>query len=76
MDKKSSTNYEKHIVKCPYCDKDVLDHMTICPYCEKELPVGYKEMSAKTKKIVKIVLWVIMGVGAVTLIILKVLDII
>lgn len=76
MKKVSSTNYEKHVVKCPYCDKDVLDHMTICPYCEKDLPQGYREISPKTKKIVKIVLWIVMGAAAVTLIILKVLDII
>ncbi len=73
--KKSITNYEKHVIKCPSCGKDVLDHMAICPYCQGKLQVGYSELSKKTKKTVKIVLWIILGALSVTLIILKVLDI-
>jgi ribosomal protein L32 len=74
--KQSSSNFEKHIIKCPSCGKDILDHMSKCPYCESELPTSYREMSPKTKKTVKIVLWVLLGILAVTVIILKGLDII
>lgn len=33
---------KKHIVSCPACGKDVLDHMTECPFCHAALrPKGY-----------------------------------
>lgn len=73
---KSATNYEKHVVKCPSCDKEVLDHMRKCPFCESDLPVLYQPMSQKAKKTVKIILWIILGAFGVALIVLKVLDII
>ena len=42
---------QKHVVTCPHCKKDVLDHMTKCPHCGGELtPLGYKPMAEKTKK--------------------------
>jgi len=50
--------------------------MSKCPYCESELTTSYREMPAKTKKTVKIVLWILLGMLAVTLIVLKILDII
>jgi len=49
----------KHIVPCPYCGKDALDHMTVCPSCSGELkPKGYVPASPGKYKFVK------RGVGA------------
>lgn len=31
----------RHVVQCPECGKDVLDHMTKCPYCNAELKSAY-----------------------------------
>jgi hypothetical protein len=31
---KSVTGYEKHIVQCTSCGKDILDHMAVCPFCK------------------------------------------
>jgi len=33
-------NLEKHLVKCPHCGRDVLDHMTECPFCHGALMPG------------------------------------
>ena len=31
-----------HLVQCPSCGKDVLDHMAQCPFCKGQLtPKGY-----------------------------------
>ena len=69
--KQSSTNFEKHIVKCPHCGKDILDHMAKCPFCEGDIKGGYKGINPKTAKKIKVVLWIIVGAVAVTLIVLK-----
>lgn len=65
----SFSRYEKHLVECPHCHKDVLDHMTECPFCKGELtPVGYYSSAPQTPeqrrmaKIVRIVFWVIAGI--------------
>ena len=29
--------YEKHLLPCPHCGKDVLDHMRECPFCHGRL---------------------------------------
>ncbi|MEG1548360.1 MAG: hypothetical protein RR232_05925 [Clostridia bacterium] len=50
----SLTDYKKHLVQCPHCGKDVLDHMTECPSCKGELsPGGYKPMSPEKLRSVK-----------------------
>jgi hypothetical protein len=28
---------QRHLVKCPHCGRDVLDHMSVCPVCEGAL---------------------------------------
>ena len=30
-------NYKKHVIQCPHCGKDALDHMETCPHCEGAL---------------------------------------
>lgn len=42
-----------HLVPCPQCGKDVLDHMTECPFCHASIkPTAYSPMDpAQIKKI-------------------------
>ncbi|MHB1454126.1 MAG: hypothetical protein ACYCYM_09290 [Saccharofermentanales bacterium] len=51
--KKSVTGYEKHIVQCPECGKDILDHMTVCPFCKAPVATSVYSVydAAKVKKI-------------------------
>jgi hypothetical protein len=64
--KKGFTNYEKHLVPCSNCGRDVLDHMTQCPFCKKPLsPLAYKPIDPDKLKKVKLVLTIILGVIAV-----------
>lgn len=30
-------SYKKHLVPCPTCQKDVLDHMEVCPFCKAQI---------------------------------------
>lgn len=54
---KESKFISKHIVKCPHCQKDILDHMRECPFCKGTLtPQGYTPMNVRTKKKLKIIL--------------------
>lgn len=31
----------RHVVPCPHCNKEVLDHMTECPFCKGKLKPRY-----------------------------------
>ena len=47
---------ERHIVTCPHCGGRALDHMTVCPNCGGELsPLGYRPLSEKTRKRMRII---------------------
>ncbi|HHT86799.1 MAG TPA: hypothetical protein GXZ61_03900 [Clostridiales bacterium] len=62
----------KHIVQCPHCGADALDHMTSCPKCKGELePRGYSPIIATPtqKRIKKILSIILYGILAVLLII-------
>jgi len=61
MSKKTSlTNFEKHLVKCPSCGKDVLDHMTECPFCHAKLsPSRYTTLDPEKQKKIKRILTII-----------------
>lgn len=52
---------KRHLVACPHCGRDVLDHMTVCPFCGGELtPAGYRETDpeklARIRKISNLIL--------------------
>ncbi len=66
--RKRQARLQKHIVTCPHCGEDALDHMTKCPHCGGELtPSGYKPMDEeKRKKIQRISL--IVGAAAAVVI--------
>ena len=55
----------KHIVICPHCNKEVLDHMTQCPFCKGQLtPKGYTpimddETRRRVKRTTNIIFWTI-----------------
>lgn len=76
MKKEKEPRYKKHIVKCPSCQKDILDHMSICPYCNTPISGVYKELDPMIKKRIKISLTVILGLTALILIILKATQVI
>ena len=51
---KQNERMRRHIVICPHCGKEVLDHMTECPHCKGELmPAGYRPPEEKTLRKVK-----------------------
>lgn len=58
--RKRQEQMQKHIVKCPHCGKDVLDHMTECPNCHGKLdPRGYTPMSDEKRKKIRFVTYAI-----------------
>ena len=69
--KKSVTNLEKHLVKCPSCGKDVLDHMTECPFCHAKLsPSNYSSLDPDKQKKIKRILTIILMIIAIILFLL------
>ena len=75
METKSKRSYEKHLVHCPNCGKDVLDHMTQCPFCKGPLkPSGYDPKDAESLKKIKRVLTILLSVIAVIVFILLVIN--
>ncbi len=60
----------KHIVICPHCKKEVLDHMTQCPFCMGKLtPRGYTPiMNSETQRRVKLITTIVLSVIAGALI--------
>ena len=69
--KKSMTNLEKHLVKCPSCGKDVLDHMTECPFCHAELtPSNYTTLDPEKQKKIKRILTIVLMIIAVVVFLL------
>lgn len=62
-DSKRMERLRKHIVTCPHCGKEALDHMTRCPSCGGTLtPRGYnptmsEESRKRFKRTVSWILW-------------------
>jgi hypothetical protein len=68
-------NTKKHIVQCPSCGRDVLDHMTECPFCKGKLePLGYRPQDTEQLKKVKLTLNIIAGAAAFLLILWLILS--
>ena len=52
---KRRARVEKHVVVCPHCGKNVLDHMSECPYCKGALvPSGYKPVDPEKFRKIKL----------------------
>ena len=68
--KLSGWSYERHIVQCPVCGKDILDHMTQCPFCKSEITIGgVKPISQDTIKRVRLIALVVGIVIALVIIV-------
>ena len=51
---------EEHFTQCPHCGEGVMDHMTKCPHCGGALePKGYKPLTDKQIKKIKIVTYIV-----------------
>ncbi|MEG1923332.1 MAG: hypothetical protein RR054_01735 [Clostridia bacterium] len=73
--KEKKTNYEKHLIKCEHCGKDVLDHFTECPFCHGELKgYGYKPMSDTEIKKIKTPLFIIGAIIAIVIVLIFVIK--
>ena len=69
--KKQEARMQAHIVKCPHCGADALDHMTRCPKCGGALtPSGYTPMSEEKRKKIRMITYPIGLVIAVAVIVL------
>jgi uncharacterized membrane protein YvbJ len=62
-------NTEKHIVKCPHCGKDMLDHMSECPSCHEKIEHKYSPMDEVRLKRVKMITNVVGAIIAIGLIV-------
>lgn len=68
---KREARLKSHVVACPHCGKDVLDHMTQCPYCNQPItPVNYRSMSAEKRRAIQKVTYAVGAVVAIVIIIL------
>ena len=67
MSEKDLSRFKRHMVKCPHCGKDVLDHMTECPFCHGELDgYAYRPLDTeKTRRIRTILGMVILALAAI-----------
>lgn len=64
--------FEKHLVKCPHCGKDVLDHMKECPFCKGELKgSSYGGIDPASKKWIRTVLTVVFIAAAILIYLIK-----
>ncbi len=69
-EKKRSPSLQKHIVLCPHCGKEALDHMTKCPSCGSELtPRGYDSRNSEKYKPIRKTLMIIFSILAAILVV-------
>ncbi len=69
---KRLSNYERHLVPCPHCGKDILDHFTECPHCGGAVdPLGYHCDEKKLARIKRIstIIGVVLSIGLIAAII-------
>lgn len=66
-EKKPKRGYEKHLVPCPNCGRDILDHMTQCAFCKADVPSAYQPMDSEKLKKVRLYLSIIFCILAAIL---------
>lgn len=55
-----SKSLQKHIVVCPHCGAEALDHMTKCPECKGELqPKGYRPFDRDGLRRFRRIAWIV-----------------
>ena len=71
-EEKRRARAESHVVVCPHCGKNVLDHMTKCPHCKGALvPMGYKPVDPEKFRKIKIACSVVgVAVGIAVLVVI------
>lgn len=66
--KKTKSGFEKHLVPCPNCGRDILDHMTQCPFCKAEVtPSAYQPADPEKLKKVRLYLTIALCIVAALL---------
>lgn len=66
------TNWEKHVITCPACGKEALDHMENCPHCGAQLKQALDpEKLKRFKQIANIVGFALAGVIIIAILIKK-----
>ena len=67
MSDRDMSKFKRHMVRCPNCGKDVLDHMTECPFCHGELEgYSYRPLDPdKVRRIRTIATIVILALAAI-----------
>ena len=69
--KTRSKSLQKHIVVCPHCGAEALDHMTKCPECKGELqPKGYRPFDRDGLRKFKRAAWIVSLVLAAVIVVL------
>lgn len=70
---KQRARLQKHVVICPHCGGEALDHMTKCPCCGGELqPAGYRPLKESTRKKIRIVTYTIGAAVAIAIVVMLV----
>lgn len=74
MENQLPKRLQKHVVICPHCGAQMLDHMTECKKCGGELtPKGYSPMmSDDTRKKIRIIVWIVLSVLAILIILWRI----
>lgn len=63
--KNRKKGFEKHLVPCPNCGKDILDHMIQCPFCKATISsAAYQPMSQEQRRKIKLALTVVLCILA------------
>ena len=66
--------FEKHLITCPHCGKDVLDHMQVCPFCKGEIEgSGYGRMDEIKRRKIRKILGIVFVVLAVLIYLMKII---
>lgn len=66
-----SKSLQKHIVICPHCGAEALDHMTKCPECKGDLrPKGYRPIDRDSLRKFKRAAWIVSLVLAAVIVVL------
>lgn len=72
---KQEARMRRHVVPCPHCGKEVLDHMTECPFCKGVLvPAGYQPVDEKKLKKIRLICFlvgVVVFIGVVVYVLVK-----
>ena len=60
LSKLRQKSVQRHLVKCPHCGRDVLDHLTVCSFCEGALQPLMREVRSdeqlqKTKNTLRVI---------------------